>query len=128
METLSVIIPVYNSTACLERCIASITAVNECANTVLVHEIILVDDGSTDGSSELCDQSAVTLSSEDLAIRVIHQANRGVSAARNAGLHAANGTFVFFVDSDDTVDSKMLADLIQTIRGDTSVDLAVYGL
>lgn len=127
MKTLSVIIPVYNCRDFLESCVASITAVNANCRTMFIGEIILVDDGSTDGSSELCDRLAAQ-STEGCAIRVIHQDNRGVSAARNAGLRAAGGAFILFVDSDDTVDAQKLAELMDTVAQNASVDMAVFGI
>ena len=127
MKTLSVIIPVYNCGDYLESCVASIAAVNANCKTMFIGEIILVDDGSTDGSSKLCDQLAAK-GSENCAIRVIHQDNRGVSAARNAGLRAATGTFILFVDSDDTVDAQKLAELMEVVAQDASVDMAVFGI
>ena len=128
MKTLSVIIPVYNSKDYLEDCVASVAAVSADCRTMFIGEIILVDDGSTDGSSELCDRLAATESAKGGGIRVIHQSNRGVSAARNAGLHAATGDYILFVDSDDTVDSRKLAELMQTVGQDTAADMAVFGM
>ena len=128
MEALSVIIPVYNCREYLENCISSIIAVNALGTTSLIHEIILVDDGSTDGSSELCDKLEKTCYCENCTIRVIHQSNRGVSAARNVGLHAATGTFLLFVDSDDTINGEKLAELMQIVGRDDSIDMAVFGM
>lgn len=128
IEGLSVIIPVFNCKKYLESCIASIMAVNDYCRTVLIREIILVDDGSTDGSSELCDKLALIEGSEDCVIRVIHQTNKGVSAARNTGLQAATGSFILFVDSDDSVDSLKLGKLIQMITNHGSVDMVVFGM
>lgn len=128
METLSVIIPVYNSREHLEECVASVIAVNEYCGTAFVREIILIDDGSTDGSSALCDIIAERLGSRNCEIRVIHQENSGVSAARNTGLREATGAYVLFADSDDTVDSEKLAELLQTLPTDTSVDMVFFGL
>ena len=127
MKTLSVIIPVYNCGDYLENCVASLAAVNANCRAMYIGEIILVDDGSTDGSSVLCDQLAAK-GSENCAIRVIHQDNRGVSAARNAGLRAARGTFILFVDSDDTVDAQKLTELMEIVAQDTSIDMAVFGM
>ncbi|MCM1034545.1 MAG: glycosyltransferase [Paludibacter sp.] len=90
--TFSVIIPVYNVLPWLLRCVESVWA-----QTYRAVEIILVDDGSTDGSSRLCDQ----LEAQDARIRVIHKTNGGLSDARNAGLLAATGDYVVFLDSDD---------------------------
>ena len=91
---ISIIIPVYNGEQHLERCVRSV--LNQ---TYRKLEIILVNDGSTDGTAALCDR----LATEDARIRVIHQENGGVSAARNAGLDAATGRFIGFVDADDTI-------------------------
>ena len=128
MESFSVIVPVYNCKKYLESCITSITAVNDFCSSKFIHEIILVDDGSTDGSSELCDNLAWKKKTEGCTIHVIHQVNRGVSAARNAGLRAATGSFILFVDSDDTIDSQKLAELINKIGHDSSIDMAVFGM
>ncbi|MBO4848170.1 MAG: glycosyltransferase family 2 protein [Clostridia bacterium] len=128
MESLSVIIPVYNSKDHLENCVASVIAVNDHCGAMIVSEIILVDDGSSDGSSELCDIIAKTESTDRCKVLVVHQPNKGVSAARNAGLQAAAGTFVLFVDSDDTVEPVKLAELMRTVSEGDPVDMAVFGL
>lgn len=94
MTPLTVIIPVYNSISTLERCVNSVLAQEP--DDI---EIILVDDGSSDGSSVLCD----TFSKKDSRIRVIHRENGGLSAARNTGIAAAQGTWISFVDSDDAL-------------------------
>ena len=95
----SVVIPVYQAKRDLERCVLSWLV-----QTEKDLELILVDDGSTDGSSELCDK----LAGSDTRIRVIHQSNSGVSAARNAGIRAARGEFLLFTDSDDYVEPDYL--------------------
>ena len=89
---LSIVIPVYNTLQYLPDCLRSVEAQN-----LKDYEIILVDDGSTDGSSAFCDDYR---GSHD-HVTVIHQENSGASAARNAGLLAARGTFIHFIDSDD---------------------------
>lgn len=94
MDLVSVIIPVYNVENFLDRCIASVT--NQTFSNI---EVILVDDGSTDGSAEICDRWA----EKDPRVNVIHQTNGGVSAARNAGLQAVTGHWVLQVDSDDYI-------------------------
>lgn len=96
---ISVIVPVYNVEQYLEKCVKSI-----CGQTYRELEIILVDDGSPDGSGALCD----TLAAQDERIRVIHQKNGGLSAARNAGLDAATGAYVAFIDSDDYIAPDMM--------------------
>ena len=104
---ISVIVPVYNiESEYLERCIRSI-----CNQTYENLDIILVDDGSTDGSGEICDKFAV----EDSRIRVFHKENGGSSSARNLGIKEAKGEFLGFIDSDDYIEPDMyelLADAI----------------
>lgn len=94
MDLISVIVPVYNALATLPRCAKSILAQSHAGL-----ELLLVDDGSTDGSDGLCDALALA----DERVRVIHQKNSGVSAARNAGLDSAAGRWVVFVDADDAL-------------------------
>jgi glycosyltransferase involved in cell wall biosynthesis len=95
MLKVSVIIPVYNVKPYLERCIKSVQR-----QTFKDLEIILVNDGSTDGSGDLAEQ----LAAFDSRIHVIHQENKGISGARNVGLHAASGEYVAFLDADDECD------------------------
>lgn len=99
---ISVVVPVYNAEKFLERTVAFIQA-----QTDQNFEILLVNDGSVDGSLALCRR----LEAEDSRIRVIDQKNQGVSAARNAGIQAAKGEWISFVDSDDLVYPGMLAAL-----------------
>ena len=91
---ISVIIPVYNVEKYLRRCLDSVIA-----QTYQNLEIICVDDGSIDDSGKICDQYAV----RDARIKVIHQENQGLSAARNRGIDAADGEYIAFVDSDDYI-------------------------
>ena len=100
---VSVIVPVYKTEAYLQRCIDSI--LNQKYRNL---EIILVDDGSPDGSGAICDQYA----RQDSRVRVIHQVNQGVSVARNTGLDAATGQYIAFVDSDDWIDEKMFDEMV----------------
>lgn len=93
-EIISIIVPVYNAEKTLERCVRSLLG-----QTYPHIEVILVNDGSRDGSLELCRRFA----EEDVRVCVVDQPNGGVSAARNAGLDAATGNFVMFCDSDDWV-------------------------
>jgi len=95
---ISVIVPVYNIQEYLERCVHSI-----CEQTYKNLEIILVDDGSTDGSGELCEK----LAKEDDRIRVFHKKNGGSSSARNLGIREATGEYLGFIDSDDYVEPDM---------------------
>lgn len=89
---ISVVVPVYNVAPYLEKCVASILSQSE-----QEFEIILVDDGSNDGSGELCD----SLCSRDRRVKVLHQTNGGSSFARNAGIKKAEGEIIMFLDSDD---------------------------
>ena len=98
-DLISIIVPVYNSKEYLTRCINSI-----CSQTYSYIEIIIVDDGSSDGSGELCDK----LSREDKRIKVIHKKNGGSTSARNAGISIAQGKYIGFVDSDDWIEQDML--------------------
>lgn len=98
-DLFSIIIPVYNAEKYLNTCISSILA-----QTYTHYELILVDDGSTDQSSEICNRYAA----QDKRINVIHQKNGGVSRARNKGIDAAKGEWICFVDSDDEVKPNWL--------------------
>ncbi len=91
---ISIIVPVYKTEQYLRRCIDSILS-----QTYKDFELILVDDGSPDSCPIICDEYA----ERDLRVKVIHQENSGVSAARNAGIDAANGEYIMFCDSDDYV-------------------------
>ncbi len=102
---LSIIVPVYNVEAFLNKCVDSLLAQDLPEDDF---EIILVDDGSTDSSGALCD----TLAAEHGNIRVIHQQNRGLSGARNAGIPGASGDYVMFVDSDDFLCPNVLGTLV----------------
>lgn len=104
---LSVIVPVYNTKPYLEKCVKSIQN-----QTLRKLEILLVDDGSTDGSGELCDQ----LAKEDARIRVLHKPNGGSSSARNLGIKEAKGAYLGFIDSDDFIEPDMYESLYQAIQ------------
>ena len=114
---ISVIVPVYQCEEFLSACIESILR-----QTYQDLEVILVDDGSPDGAGTICDDYAA----KDTRIRVIHQANQGVSAARNVGLDMASGDLIAFVDSDDTVEPDMY-DLMVKIIQDYEADIAHCG-
>ena len=103
---ISVIVPVYKVENYLGPCIESILN-----STYKDIELILVDDGSPDGSGAICDQYA----QQDDRVRVIHKANGGVSSARNEGLKAAKGDYVMFVDGDDRIHSQMVETLKKAI-------------
>lgn len=110
---LSIIMPVYNAAKYLAGAVDSVLH-----QTFHKFELILVDDGSSDGSGELCD----ALASTDSRIRVIHQANAGVAAARNVGLDAAIGEYIGWVDSDDLVHPEMFR-IMLTLMEQYSADI-----
>lgn len=115
---VSVIIPIYNVEKIVSRVIDSILA-----QSYKDFELILVDDGSTDGSGAICDEYAVS----DHRIKVVHQENLGVSSARNAGLDLAVGNWVTFVDSDDLVLDCFLESLVNAVSSNDLIDLAYVG-
>lgn len=100
---ISVIVPVYNILQYLPRCVRSITA-----QTWQNLEVLLVDDGSTDGTGALCDE----LAGEDIRIRVFHKENGGSSSARNLAIEKSRGDYLGFVDSDDYIEPDMYERLI----------------
>lgn len=102
---VSVIVPIYNTKPYLEECVQSI--LDQGKTFTLPFEVILVDDGATDGCGELCDEIAA----RDERVRVIHQENQGLSAARNTGIDAAVGRYYAFVDSDDILRADYLKKL-----------------
>ncbi|MCH5296597.1 MAG: glycosyltransferase [Ruminococcus sp.] len=116
----SIIIPVYNTVKELPRCINSILE-----QTFSNFEVILVDDGSTDGSSQLCDE----LASGDSRIMCIHKKNGGASEARNTGINSATGNYLMFVDSDDMwEDANALFDINNIITSKSGLDVLCFGV
>lgn len=114
---VSVIVPVYNVSKYIEATLDSILN-----STYRDIELVLVDDGSTDGSGGICDQYA----SCDDRIHVIHQKNAGVSAARNAGLDLAKGEYIGFVDGDDVIHPNMFQVLYDSITsGDYDISMVL---
>ena len=113
---VSVVIPVYNVKPYIERCVQSVLR-----QTYKDLEIILVDDGSTDGSGEMCDQIAET----DERVLVIHQKNQGLSGARNVGMCRAKGDYIIFLDSDD---EWIIEDGLEKLVKDTnpSTDIIIF--
>ena len=105
---VSVVIPVYNMELFLEETVRSVLA-----SSYPAIEVILMDDGSTDGSSELCDDFA----RRDSRVRVLHRPNDGLSVARNAGLAVATGDYVGFVDGDDWIEADMYECLYGLLAG-----------
>lgn len=112
---VSFIVPIYNKEKCLENCVDSLLAQNYSS-----FEIILVNDGSTDRSEEICNHYA----ENNDKVKIIHQANAGVSCARNAGIEKAEGEYIIFVDSDDWMEP----DAVSTLMGQTRIaDLTFFG-
>ena len=99
---VSVIVPVYNVYPYLRDCVQSVQA-----QSYQNWELLLVDDGSTDGSETLCDEYAA----QDARVRVLHKKNGGLSDARNAGVDAAKGEYLSFVDGDDWVSPYYIENL-----------------
>lgn len=114
---ISICVPIYNTINYLGRCVESL-----CNQTYKDLEIVLVDDGSTDGSGELCDK----LMTQDSRIKVIHQENKGEAAARNAGIYAAAGDYIAFCDSDDEYFPGAFEKMIELVE-ECDADLVVSG-
>ena len=113
---VSVIVPVYNVRPYLEECLESVVA-----QTYQNLEILVIDDGSTDGSGEVCDQFA----ENDSRIRVVHQENKGLGAARNVGLDLATGLVISFLDSDDAFLSNAIEKALNAMIA-THADIALF--
>lgn len=114
---LSVIIPVYRVEHTLTRCIDSVLR-----QSFTDYELILVDDGSPDTCGQLCDDYAAI----DSRVRVIHQANGGLSAARNAGIDIARGDYITFIDSDDYIGDNTLSILMTRLSAHPDYDILEY--
>lgn len=115
---ISIVVPIYNVENYLTRCVESI--VGQSYHEI---EIILVDDGSTDSSPQICDNWAL----KDSRIRVLHKANGGLSDARNAGMALATGELIGFIDSDDYINPEMYERLSKSIV-ETNSDISVCGI
>lgn len=117
MKQISIIIPVYNAEKYLDDCIRSLFG-----QTYNVWEIVLVDDGSTDGSGDMIDQYA----DKYKQIQAVHTENKGPAAARKKGIECAAGEYVMFVDADDWLDSTMLEFSVRKVQ-DTGADIVCLG-
>lgn len=113
----SIIIPVYNSEKFIRNCLDSIIA-----QTFNDFEVIIIDDGSTDNSSEIFE----TYSKEDSRIQIYHFENAGVSISRRRGITLAQGEYILFVDSDDTISPELLEKVSSTIKGFDNPDIIRY--
>ena len=118
MDKISVVVPVYNVKKYLEKSFESIAD-----QTYDNLEIVLVDDGATDGSGKLCDE----LAKKDNRVKVCHKVNGGLSSARNHGLLNATGDYIIFIDSDDYIHPDMISSLYSEIKR-TDSDVAVCGI
>lgn len=105
MSKLTIVVPVYNVKEYLQRCIDSILT-----QSFTDFELLLVDDGSTDGSGEMCDEILKT----DSRIKVVHKQNGGLSSARNTGIELGSGEYFTFVDSDDWIEPQMYEKMMET--------------
>lgn len=114
---VSVVVPVYNVEKYLDKCMQSLMA-----QTYTNLEIILVDDGSTDRSGDICDK----WSSEFYNIKVVHQKNSGVSKSRNVGIQNAKGDYIGFIDADDYIANDMYENLVKAITDGISVSACGY--
>ena len=114
MNKLSVIIPVYNKKKFVKKCIDSVLKWGKAS-----YEIIIIDDGSTDGSSDIIDKFKV-----DSRVKIIHKKNGGVSSARNYGLKVATGEYVTFVDADDEVIINSLTKIIYNLNSKSDIYIA----
>jgi len=108
---VSIIVPVYNSEKYLSKCINSIRN-----QKFQDFEILLIDDGSDDNSGKICD----LFEKKDKRIKVIHQNNSGVSAARNKGISVARGRFISFIDSDDYIDPDMIGEMVHAMENNNT--------
>ena len=113
---VSVIIPVYNVEKYLSQCVESVLKLKS------ELEIILVDDGSTDKSGELCDSLALT----DCRIKVVHKENGGLSSARNEGIKKASGEYLMFLDSDDFLDHTSTENLLSELQKGAEITIGLY--
>lgn len=118
LPLLSIIIPVYNSERYLDKCIRS--ALGQMYQNI---EVILVNDGSTDRSGEICDDYA----GKDKRVIVIHKENGGSSSARAVGFKASRGEFICFLDNDDWIDPYMYKDMMDVLSRDSEVDIVIGG-
>lgn len=117
---LSVIVPVYNAERYLRRCVDSILEAIKFLGGG-GSEIILIDDGSTDASPEICDE----LAEKTKAIIVFHTSNHGVSKARNYGMENSSGKYIAFVDADDYVEKNMYKTMLMQMESDSALDVGV---
>lgn len=117
-KEVSFIIPIYNCDSYIVECVRSIESIN-----IEQYEIVLVNDGSTDDSANICKELSNTYDS----IIFVSQNNQGASAARNKGVSVARGDYVIFVDADDHIDPEKMQKVINVLRENGRIDLAIFG-
>ena len=120
MRELSIIIPAYNAEKYLPECLNKLSETGLMANPQI--QIIIVNDGSNDGTKEICDQ----LEQKHNNILVIHKKNEGVSVARNTGMKAATGEYVMFLDADDYLDKTNCCYLEEFLQGEEIVEFVAF--
>ena len=118
---LSVIVPVYNAEQYLRRCVDSILDATIFLGGGEKSEIILIDDGSIDDSSRICNE----LAEKNREIKVFHISNQGVSKARNYGIENSRGKYIAFVDADDYIEKNMYKIMIAQMESDSTLDVGV---
>lgn len=118
MPRFSIIIPVYNCKQYLPVCVDSVLE-----QTFKDYELLLIDDGSTDGSGDICD----TLSQKYSQVKVLHKENGGAASARNVGIDHAMGAYMLFLDSDDTIEPNTLH-MLKTAMSDENIGMAMFGI
>ena len=116
-KKITVIVPVYNTKKFLTRCVNSILK-----QSYENLEVIIIDDGSTDGSAQVCDE----LSKSDKRVRVIHQKNKGIATTRNIGIENATGYYISFVDSDDYLEKDLYKNLIENNESESNILIFDY--
>lgn len=119
MSRYSFIIPVYNCADFLEQCVKDILKIGASD-----YEIILINDGSTDGSDQMCQK----LSAEYERVKCFTQVNKGVSAARNYGMSEADGDYIIFIDADDRIEPDKMKLVLHEVEHDPGIDLAIFGI
>ena len=116
MKKISVIVPVFNTEKYIEKCLDSIIS-----QKLEEIEIIVIDDGSTDGSGEICDSYC----SQDSRVKVVHKLNEGLSCARNDGIRISTGQYILFVDSDDWIDPDLCSETYN-IANQHNADIVLF--
>ena len=120
---LSIIIPCYNVEKYIEICVDSIYSGIDNVNELALFEVILVDDGSSDGTNNICQK----LQTKHSTLRLHIQKNQGVSVARNVGMSICKGKFIWFIDADDSVSPGSVVSLLRIIQNNSGVDAVIFG-